>query len=55
MADDEVYLGDALFASFDGYMVKLRCASPPCEIFLEPSVIEMLFQFVERVTAEAPQ
>lgn len=51
MEPNETYLGDAVYASFDGHMVKLRCAAPPCEIFLEPDVIESLFQYVERVTA----
>ena len=51
--NDEEYLGDAVFASFDGYQIRLRCAAPECVIYLESNVLEALFQYVERVMAQA--
>lgn len=39
--DAETYLGDGLYASFDGYQIKLRApdASGDREVFLDPLVI----------------
>lgn len=47
------YLGDAVYAAFDGYLVVLRLHDPhdPEEptIYLEPNVVDALFEFLERV------
>lgn len=45
----ERYLGDAVYASFDGFQLALRCASPPCVIYLEPAVYHALTEYVEMV------
>lgn len=45
----EKYLGDAVYASFDGYHVVLRCAAPPCVICLEPAVYQNLTEYVSNL------
>lgn len=48
---EEVYLGDAVYVSFDGFQLVLRCASPHCVIYLEPSVYVNLLAYVDRLKA----
>ena len=54
MPDDEskfTYLGDGLYASFDGYQIELRANSmtmPTDKVFLEPSVMRSLIKYAER-------
>lgn len=45
---EEVYLGDGLYASYDGNMIKLRAPryGADHEVFLEPSVWRALQSFV---------
>ena len=49
MEDD--YLGDGVYASFDGYhiILDLRGQDNTTSIALEPSVIEALLRYKERV------
>lgn len=51
---EEVYLGDAVYASFDGYQIRLRCDAPahPNVIYIEPEVFDALLKFVERLKKE---
>ena len=39
-ADKEIYLGDGVYASFDGFQIKLRAPreNGNSEIFIEPAV-----------------
>lgn len=49
--ENETYLGDAVYASFDGYQIKLRTGDGNNQvIYLEPSVYAQLRRFVERLT-----
>lgn len=47
------YLGDAVYAAFDGYHAVLRVNDPrnteEPTIYLEPNVVDALFEFLERV------
>lgn len=47
--DKETYLGDGLYASFDGYQIKLRAPTGlnDQEIYLEPKVYNNLVKFVD--------
>lgn len=47
--DKETYLGDGLYASFDGYQIKLRAPTGlnDQEIYLEPEVYNNLLKFVD--------
>ncbi len=40
----ETYLGDGVYASFDGYQIKLRAPRPDGdhEVYLEPQVFDAL-------------
>jgi hypothetical protein len=52
MLGDETYLGDAVYASFDGYMIKLRTGDGNNQvIYLEPSVYAALENFASRFIA----
>lgn len=44
----ETYLGDGLYASFDGYQIKLRAPRDggDSEVFLEPNVIKNLADYL---------
>lgn len=46
----ESYLGDGLYASYDGYMLKLRAPriDGDHEVYLEPGVMQEFMAFVER-------
>jgi len=51
-ADDEKYLGDGLYASFDGWQIKLRAPRGMAgnhEVFIEPDVWERLVVYVNEV------
>lgn len=47
----ETYLGDGLYASFDGWSIRLRApdANGDREVFLEPSVLAEFERFVDRL------
>jgi hypothetical protein len=47
----EVYLGDGLYASFDGFQVQLRAprGGEDHVVFLEPGVLQAFLEFVKRV------
>lgn len=47
----EIYLGDGLYASTDGYQIKLRAPrmGGDHEIFLEPSVLKSFLNYAERL------
>ncbi len=49
----EEYLGDGVYASFDGWQIWLRtpCETGDHEIALEPSFLAALNTFVERIKA----
>lgn len=48
------YIGDGVYASFDGYYIWLdtRAQEPINKIALEPTVVVALARFVEDVTAD---
>jgi len=46
------YLGDGLYAKFDGYMIHLMSNSsetPDNEVFLEDTVFQALLNFAKRI------
>lgn len=47
---NEHYLGDGLYASHDGFQIKLRAPRVPAdhEVFLEPQVLYELLDFAKR-------
>jgi hypothetical protein len=50
---NKTYLGDAVYAEFDGYQIKLTTsegAEDTNEIYLEPSVVNCLIKFIDSVT-----
>lgn len=49
--ENETYLGDAVYASFDGYQIKLRCSAPSefAAIYLEPQTWYALEEFVKKI------
>lgn len=51
--DEETYLGDGVYASFDGYQFWLKTSAqiPVNIIALEPGVLKALSAYVERVEA----
>lgn len=50
--ENETYLGDAVYASFDGWQIKLRTGDGNDQvIYLEPSVYAALQDFADRVIA----
>lgn len=46
-----MYLGDGLYASFDGYQIKLRAprAGGDSEVFMEPQVLCRFREFVQEL------
>lgn len=47
---NEQYLGDAVFVSFDGHMLKLRTSDGHQQvIYMEPSVYFSLINYVDRL------
>lgn len=53
----ETYLGDGLYASFDGFQFCLRAPRVGGDdvVFLEPSVLDAFTAYVERTLADARQ
>ena len=51
MMEKETYLGDGLYASFDGWYIKLRAPRPDGDhwVGLEPEVFARLLKFVESI------
>jgi hypothetical protein len=47
---DETYLGDGLYASFDGYQFRLRAPREDGDyvVYLDPSVTIAFHEYVER-------
>ena len=47
----ETYLGDGLYASFDGWQIQLRAPRPEGDhlIYLEPAVQVAFVEFIERI------
>ncbi len=46
-----IYLGDSVYASFDGFMVRVYTDNglgPENEIFLEPDVMQALIDFAKK-------
>jgi hypothetical protein len=49
---NEDYIGDGVYAEFDGYGIWLRANVPTTdEIYLEPSVLRALNDFYQRQTS----
>ena len=50
-ADDEEYLGDGLYASFDGFMIWLRAPRTEGDhyVALEPQTLREFVKYVEKV------
>jgi len=49
---NETYLGDGLYASFDGWQIKLRAPrgfEGDHEVFLEPEVLIEFLLFIEQI------
>lgn len=55
ISEEEEYLGDGLYVSFDGYMIKLRAPRPEGDhwIGLEHEVYLELLKFVARLKQPA--
>jgi hypothetical protein len=48
--NNEHYLGDAVYASFDGYQIKLRTGDGNAQvIYLEPAVYGALVRYVDKL------
>ena len=48
--ETESYIGDAVYASFDGWQIKLRTGDGNNQvIYLEPDVVRSLVRYVERL------
>jgi hypothetical protein len=49
MSERETYLGDGLYASFDGWQVRLRAPreNGDHEVFLERSTLQAFIQFLD--------
>jgi hypothetical protein len=56
MSERETYLGDGLFASFDGYQVRLRAPreNGDHEVFLDALTFQALLQFLDAIPIERP-
>ena len=55
MTNKSVYIGDGVYAEFDGYGIWLKTSGydvPTNKIYLEPAVWDALLQFVERLPRE---
>ena len=54
--DDETYLGDGLYASFDGYQIKLRAPRgfADDEVFLDGQTLAAFQQWVAALPTYAP-
>lgn len=50
MINQNIYLGDALYACFDGYQISLKANdafNPSDIVYLEPTVLENFLEYVE--------
>jgi hypothetical protein len=49
MQRNEIYLGDGLYASFDGYQVRLRAprADGDHEVYLDQSTLQAFVEFLD--------
>jgi hypothetical protein len=50
MDEDDVYLGDGLYASFDGYQIELYASNRICktnQVYLDPHVLAAFLRYVE--------
>ena len=50
MSDRETYLGDGLYASYDGFQIKLRAPRAPGidhAVYLEPMTLQAFMNYVE--------
>jgi hypothetical protein len=54
MSERETYLGDGLYASFDGFMITLRAPREHGDhwVGLEPNVFAALLEYQKRVTTK---
>lgn len=52
MSERETYLGDGLYASFDGWQIALRAPGNGV-VYLEPSVLEAFEEYVKRLRKAA--
>ena len=52
--DHETYIGDGLYASFDGWQIKLRAPQSHGDqiVFLEPTVLRNLMGFAKDIFKE---
>lgn len=50
----EVYLGDGLYASYDGWQVELRAPQEHGDqkVFLEPNVLQAFLSYIESLKAK---
>jgi hypothetical protein len=56
MGAEEVYLGDAVYASFDGYQIRLRTGDGGNQvIYLEPDTYNSLIAFAASIKAKREQ
>ena len=54
--NNETYLGDAVYASFDGWQIKLRTGDGNNQvIYLEPGVYQNLIRFVNDIRRHAEE
>lgn len=55
MEFSETYLGDGLYASFDGWQIKLRAPdtmSGDREVFLEPAVVTAFIEYIQTLRSQ---
>lgn len=52
MDENETYLGDAVYASFDGWQIKLTANGGEQVIFLEPNVYAALERYAKSLTVQ---
>lgn len=55
MSEKIEYLGDGVYAAFDGYQIELRAnhhETPTDRVFLEPEVMDKLIKFYEATKAK---
>ena len=58
MSEDKVYLGDSVYADFDGFGIVLTTENgqgASNTIFLEPSVLASLNEYVDRLNSRAAE
>jgi hypothetical protein len=56
VSEHETYLGDGLFASWDGWQVRLRAPRDggDHEVFLDDSTLQAFIEFVETLPIKRP-